>query len=50
MARRAFELDAARSDAELGIGKLWHGIEVTAFDGSTAGLDASDELAGSGTG
>ncbi|MGO9082989.1 MAG: hypothetical protein ACLQDY_28845 [Streptosporangiaceae bacterium] len=30
MARRAFELDAARTDAELGIGELRHGMEVTA--------------------
>jgi hypothetical protein len=43
--RRAFELDAARTDAELGIGQLWHGLEVTAFDGTTAALDANDELA-----
>jgi hypothetical protein len=45
VARRAFELDAARADADLGIGELWHGMEVTAFDGTTAGLDANDELA-----
>jgi Transposase DDE domain/Insertion element 4 transposase N-terminal len=45
VARRAFELDAARTDAELGIGELWHGLEVTAFDGTTAALDANDELA-----
>ena len=45
VARRAFELDAARTDAELGIGSLWHGMEVTAFDGTTAGLDDNDELA-----
>ena len=38
VARRAFELDAARTDAELGIGELWHGMEVTAFDGTTAAL------------
>ena len=44
VARRAFELDAARADAELGIGELWHGMEVTAFDGTTAALDANDEL------
>ncbi len=45
VARKAFELDAARTDAELGIGELWHGLEVTAFDGTTAELDANDELA-----
>jgi hypothetical protein len=45
VARRAFELDAARTDAELGTGQLWHGLEVTAFDGTTAALDANDELA-----
>jgi hypothetical protein len=45
VARRAFELDAARADADLGIGQLWHGMEVTAFDGTTAELDANDELA-----
>src|SRR5260370_683883 len=44
VARKAFELDAARTDAELGIGSLWHGLEVTAFDGTTAELDANDEL------
>jgi hypothetical protein len=43
--RRTFELDAARADADLGIGQLWHGMEVTAFDGTTAALDANDELA-----
>ena len=45
VARRAFELDAARTDAGLGIGMLWHGMEVTAFDGTTAELDANGELA-----
>jgi hypothetical protein len=44
VARRAFELDAARAGAELGTGQLWHGLEVTAFDGTTAALDANDEL------
>jgi hypothetical protein len=44
VARRAFELDAARTGAELGTGQLWHGTEVTAFDGTTAALDANDEL------
>src|SRR5271165_5292359 len=28
VARRTFELDAARTDAGLGIGQLWHGLEV----------------------
>ena len=45
VARRAFELDAARTGAELGIGQLWHGMEVTAFDGTTAGLNDNGELA-----
>jgi hypothetical protein len=36
VARRTFELDAARTDAELGIGQLWHGLEVTAFPQFTA--------------
>ena len=45
VARRAFELDAARADADLGTGRAWHGMEVTAFDGTTAELDANGELA-----
>ena len=45
IARRTFELDAARTDAGLGIGQLWHGMEVTAFDGTTAELDSNGELA-----
>ena len=44
-ARRAFELDAARTDVELGIGSTWHGMETTAFDGTTAELFNNDELA-----
>ena len=44
--RRAFELDAARSDVALGIGSAWHGMETTAFDGTTAELFNNDELAG----
>ena len=44
--RRAFELDAARSDVDLGIGSAWHGMETTAFDGTTAELFNNDELAG----
>jgi hypothetical protein len=43
--RRAFELDAARADVELGIGSTWHGMETTAFDGTTAELFSNDELA-----
>ena len=43
--RRAFELDAARGDVELGIGAAWHGMETTAFDGTTAELFNNDELA-----
>ena len=34
--RRAFELDAARSDVDLGIGSACHGMETTSFDGTTA--------------
>jgi hypothetical protein len=43
--RRIFELDAARSDAELGITALWKGLEVTALDGTTMELARSDSLA-----
>ncbi len=43
--RRAFELDAARTDVELGIGATWHGMETTSFDGTTAELFNNDELA-----
>jgi len=43
--QRAFELDAARTDVELGIGSAWHGMETTAFDGTTAELFNNDELA-----
>ncbi len=45
VARRAFELDAARTDVDLGIGAAWHGMETTAFDGTTAELFNNDELA-----
>ena len=45
VARKAFELDAARTDEELGIGQVWHDMEVTAFDGTTAELDGNPELA-----
>ncbi len=43
--RRLFELDAARTDADLGIGALWHGMQTTAFDGTTAELFACEVLA-----
>src|SRR5271165_3366457 len=43
--RRAFELDAARTDVELGIGATWHGMETTSFDGTTAELFNNDDLA-----
>jgi len=44
--RRAFELDAARTDIDLGIGSTWHGMETTSFDGTTAELFNNDALAG----
>lgn len=44
--RRLFEIDAETSDAELGLAALWHGLEVTAIDGTTLELDRSDALAG----
>jgi hypothetical protein len=43
--KRAFELDAARSDADLGIGTLWKDMEVTAIDGTTAEAFANEALA-----
>ena len=43
--RRAFELDAARTDLELGIGATWHGMETTGMDGTTIELFNNDELA-----
>ncbi|MFI5068944.1 MAG: transposase domain-containing protein, partial [Streptosporangiales bacterium] len=43
--RRLFELDAGRTDADLGIGALWHGMQTTAFDGTTAELFACEVLA-----
>src|SRR6266851_3684371 len=43
--RRAFELDAARTDVELGIGATWHEMETTSFDGTTAELFSNDVLA-----
>jgi hypothetical protein len=43
--RLLFEIDADTSDAELGLSALWHGLEVTAIDGTTMELDRSDALA-----
>ena len=42
--RRLFELDAETGDAELGLSALWHGLEVTAIDGTTLELDRNDAL------
>ena len=36
--QRLFELDATVADADLGIGLLWKGLEVTAIDGTTMEL------------
>jgi hypothetical protein len=44
--KRVFELDAAVADADLGIGLLWKGLEVTAIDGTTMELARNDVLAG----
>ena len=50
VARRVFELDAAVADADLGIGLLWKGMEVTAFHGTTTELARNGVLDGeSGT-
>ena len=43
--RKIFELDAARSDVELGIGATWHEMETTGLDGTTIELFNDDELA-----
>jgi hypothetical protein len=43
--RRIFELDATRTDLELGIGATWHGMETTGMDGTTIELFNNDELA-----
>ncbi len=43
--RRVFEIDAARTDVDLGIGAAWHGMETTAIDGTTIELFSNDELA-----
>ncbi len=40
--RRAFELDAARADLDLGTGASWHDMETTAFDGTEAELFSND--------
>jgi Transposase DDE domain/Insertion element 4 transposase N-terminal len=44
--KRIFELDAAVTDADLGIGLLWKGLEVTAIDGTTMELGRNDALEG----
>ena len=41
-----FELDAAVTDADLGIGLLWKGMEVTAIDGTTMELARNGVLEG----
>ena len=43
--RRLFEIGAEDGDAELGLSALWHGLEVTAFDGTTLELSRNDVLA-----
>ena len=48
--KRAFELDAAVTDADLGAALPWKGLEVTAIDGTTMELARNDVLVGeSGT-
>ena len=42
--KTTFELDAAVADADLGIGLLWKGLEVTAIDGTTMELARNDVL------
>ena len=44
--KRAFELDAAVPDADLGLAALWKGLEVTALDGTTMELGRNDALEG----
>jgi len=44
--KRVFELDAAVPDADLGIGLLWKGLEVTAIDGTTMELGRNEVLEG----
>jgi hypothetical protein len=43
--RRIFEIDAARGDADLGIGAAWHEMETTGLDGTTIELFNDAELA-----
>jgi hypothetical protein len=43
--RRLFEIDAEAGDADLGLTVPWHGLEVTAIDGTTLELDRSEALA-----
>lgn len=42
--KRLFELDAAVSDAELGVAALWKGLEITALDGTTMELFRNEVL------
>src|SRR5271154_4913463 len=44
--KRVFELDAAVTDADLGIGLRWKGMEVTAIDGTTMELARNGVLEG----
>ncbi len=44
--RKIFELDAARADVVPGAGSTAFGMELTAFDGTTAEVFSNDELAG----
>jgi hypothetical protein len=44
--QRLFELDAAVADADLGVGLLWKGLEVTAIDGTTMELARNGVLDG----
>ena len=44
--QRLFELDAAVADADLGIGPLWKGLEVTAIDGTAMELARNGVLGG----
>jgi hypothetical protein len=41
--KRIFELDASVAAADLGIGLLWKGREVTAIDGTTMELDGGNQ-------
>jgi Transposase DDE domain/Insertion element 4 transposase N-terminal len=44
--KKIFELDASVADADLRIGLLWKGLEVTAIDGTTMELARNDVLEG----